>query len=61
MLQLTIADDLTLKIGRATVRVSPTEGLHLAETLARKAFRRALEEEALRMPAPAKDAEATHA
>ena len=43
---LEIRDDLKLKIAHASVRVSQTEGLHLAEMLARRAFRRALTEEA---------------
>ena len=57
MQQLEIRDDLTLSIGRASVRVSPSQGLQLAEKLARLAFRKALSEEAT-IFAPGFDADA---
>lgn len=43
---LTITDDLRITIGDHGMTLTPTQGLHLAEDLARKAFRRALTEEA---------------
>ena len=43
---LTIENDLTVSIGRQRVRLSPREGLAVAELLARKSFRRALAQEA---------------
>lgn len=43
---LTITDDLRITIGDHGTTLTPTQGLHLAEDLARKAFRRALTEEA---------------
>ena len=43
---LTITDDLRITIGDHVATLTPTQGLHLAEDLARKAFRRALTEEA---------------
>ncbi len=42
----TITDDLRITIGDHGMTLTPTQGLHLAEDLARKAFRRALTEEA---------------
>lgn len=42
----TITDDLRITIGGQVTTLTPTQGLHLAEDLARKAFRRALTEEA---------------
>jgi hypothetical protein len=44
--RLLISDDLRLSIGEAAVQISPAHGLRIAETLARKSFRRALSEEA---------------
>ena len=51
----TISDDLRITIGNRVATLTPTQGLHLAEDLARKAFRRALTEEAALLdaqPAP---------
>ena len=51
----TITDDLRISIGGHVTTLTPTQGLHLAEDLARKAFRRALTEEAAlldALPAP---------
>lgn len=46
-LPLTITDDLRIAIGGAAeVVLSPSQGLRAAEVLARKAFRRAMTEEA---------------
>jgi hypothetical protein len=44
--RLTITDDLCIRIGESAVQISPSHGLRIAETLARKSFRRALSEEA---------------
>lgn len=41
-----IGDDLTISVAGIGVRVSPSEGLRLAEQLTRGSFRRALMEEA---------------
>jgi hypothetical protein len=41
-----ITDNLTIRIGCAELTLSPRQGLALAERLARKSFRRALDEEA---------------
>ncbi len=43
---LFVTDDLRVSIGDAVATLSPTQGLKLAEQLARKSFRRALAEEA---------------
>jgi hypothetical protein len=43
--RLTITDDLCIRIGESAVQISPSHGLRIAETLARKSFRRALSEE----------------
>ncbi len=43
---LKITDDLRVVIGASTTQLSPSQGLHVAEMLARKSFRRALTEEA---------------
>ena len=40
-----VAPDLTLQIANASVRLTPTRALHLAEKLARTAFRAAMVEE----------------
>jgi hypothetical protein len=45
-----IADNLDLIVGRSRVNLTPAQGLAMAEELARKAFRRALTEEAERIP-----------
>jgi hypothetical protein len=45
-----VSGDLTVRIGDAAVRLSPREGLKLAENLARKSFRRVLAEEAVKPP-----------
>jgi len=58
MSHLEIREDLTLRIGRASVRVSPRQGLHLAERLTRASFRRMLNEEAVAV-APDFDPDAT--
>jgi len=44
--RLKVTDDLNVSIGDATVRLTPARGLRFSETLARKAFRQALAEEA---------------
>lgn len=41
-----ISDDLHISIGGSVVQITPARGLQIAETLARKSFRRALSEEA---------------
>jgi hypothetical protein len=41
-----IRDDLTIAIGDAAARLSPSEGFRIAEDLIRKSARRALAEEA---------------
>lgn len=43
---ISISDDLVVRLGKSEVALSPRAGLRLAEDLARKAFRRALDEEA---------------
>jgi len=43
---VTIEDDLTLRVGRSRVTLTPTQGLRFSEEMARKSFRRALTEEA---------------
>jgi hypothetical protein len=43
---IAVGDDLVMRVGAEAVRLTPTEGLDLAERLARAAFRRALSEEA---------------
>ncbi len=48
----TITDDLRISIGDHVATLTPMQGLHLAEDLARKAFRRALTEEAGLFEAP---------
>lgn len=48
----TIGDDLTIRIGPATARLTPSEGLDFSEELARKSFRRALAEEAMELRQP---------
>ena len=50
---LRISEDLRLTVGDSEVRLSPAQGLALAERLARKSFRRALDEEAAAPPARA--------
>jgi hypothetical protein len=45
-----IGDNLDLIIGRSRISLTPAQGLAVAEELARKAFRRALTEEAERLP-----------
>lgn len=42
----TITDDLRIMLGDHVATLTPTQGLCFAEDLARKAFRRALSEEA---------------
>jgi hypothetical protein len=41
-----VTDDLKISIGKEGVKLTPSKGLALAETLARKSFRRALALEA---------------
>jgi hypothetical protein len=41
-----VTDDLKISIGKEGVKLTPSKGLELAETLARKSFRRAMTEEA---------------
>lgn len=48
----TISDDLRIAIGDRVATLTPTQGLHLAEDLARKAFRRVLTEEASLLGVP---------
>jgi hypothetical protein len=43
---IAIGDDLVMRVGIEAVRLTPREGLDLAERLARASFRRALTEEA---------------
>jgi hypothetical protein len=43
---IVITDNLVVRLGGAEVALSPRAGLRLAEDLARKSFRRALDEEA---------------
>jgi hypothetical protein len=45
-LPLKLSDDLTLSVGAGVIRLSPTQGLEFSEELARKSFRRMLEETA---------------
>jgi len=45
-LPIRVSDDLAIAIGGASVRLTPSEGLDLAEDIARKSFRRALDAEA---------------
>jgi hypothetical protein len=45
-----IGDNLDLIIGRSRISLTPAQALAAAEELARKAFRRALTEEAERIP-----------
>jgi|HubBroStandDraft_4_1064222.scaffolds.fasta_scaffold113035_3 hypothetical protein len=47
-MRIAISDDLVVRLGNAEVALSPRAGLRLAEALARKSFRRALNEEAER-------------
>lgn len=48
-LPLAISDDLRITIGgRRGVTLTPSQGLTLAEDLTRKAFRRAMTEEAIK-------------
>ncbi len=52
-LPLTLSDDLRLSLGGCTdVVLTPRQGLNLAETLARKSFRAAMTEEAVRHGVP---------
>jgi len=44
--QIRVSTDLDISIGAARVTLSPSQGLDLAEEIARKSFRRALAEEA---------------
>ena len=46
-----ITDDLVVRLGDAEVALSPRAGLRLAEDLARKSFRRVLDEEAAKADA----------
>jgi hypothetical protein len=46
MTSVSISADLVIRVGCSEMALSPREGLELAEELARKAFRRVLEEEA---------------
>ena len=41
-----ITDDLHISVGGSMVQITPSHGLRIAETLARKSFRRVLAEEA---------------
>ena len=52
--RLQITDDLLITVGNSTVQITPSHGLRIAETLARKSFRRALSEEAEALPVTAK-------
>lgn len=45
MMPLAISDDLVVRVGEATVTLTPTQGLLLAEDLARKSMRCALKAE----------------
>ena len=45
-LPIDISEDLDFRLAGASVRLTPSQGLDLAEQIARKAFRRALAEEA---------------
>lgn len=47
-----LADCLGLSIGKTSTRLSPAQGLRLAEQLARASFRAALTEEAALLEAP---------
>ncbi len=47
-----LADCLGLAIGETSTRLSPAQGLRLAEQLARASFRAALSEEAASLAAP---------
>jgi hypothetical protein len=47
MLPLQIDGDLNIRVGGATVRLTPSEGLEAAEQLIRKSTRRMMLEEAL--------------
>jgi hypothetical protein len=47
-MRISITDALVVRLGGAEVALSPRAGLRLAEDLARKSFRRALDEEAER-------------
>ncbi len=47
-MMISIGDDLVVRLGEAKVALSPRSSLRLAEELARKSFRRALDEEALK-------------
>ena len=47
-MRIAISDDLVVRLGNSEVALSPRAGLRLAEDLARKSFRRALDEEAVR-------------
>jgi hypothetical protein len=49
-LPLQISDALDLGIGPVTVRLTPAQGLDLAEDLARKSFRRMFREENEALP-----------
>jgi hypothetical protein len=44
-----VTDDLKISIGKEAVKLTPSKGLELAETLARKSFRQAMAEEAADM------------
>jgi hypothetical protein len=48
--RFSIGDNLDLVVGRSRVNLTPAQGLAMAEELARKSFRRALTEEAERIP-----------
>jgi hypothetical protein len=43
--QVTVASDLTLVVGEQAVRLTPSEGLRLAERLIRRSTARMVEEE----------------
>jgi hypothetical protein len=43
---ISISDELVVRVGNAEVALSPRAGLRLAEDLARKSFRRVLDQEA---------------
>lgn len=49
---LTVSPSLSVAIGKAVVRLTPRQGLALAEELARKSFRAAMTEEAERHGVP---------
>jgi hypothetical protein len=43
---IAVGDDLVMRVGAEAIRLTPSEGLDLAERLARASFKRAMTEEA---------------